>query len=392
MKRSIINSRNRQRWLAGLVVGEIILGALWLGGCVGATQAKAADAAPRASGGVPVSMAKAAVQDVDISLDALGTVTPLNTVTVTSRVAGVLQEVRYTEGQTVKKDDLLAVIDPRPYQAVLAQTEGQLARDQAQLANARLDLDRYRSAVHEHAIPEQQVATQQAVVGADEGVVKIDQGLLDAAQLNVDYTRITSPIEGRVGLRMIDAGNNIPANGTGGLVVITQLQPITVVFTLAQETLPQVMEGMRGGQPLRLEAFDRDHAKAIASGQLLTIDNQVDQASGTYRLKGTFTNDDMALWPGELMSLRLVIGARKNAITVPARAVQQGPNGNYIFVVKPDMTVELRNVEVPQTNQEIAVISKGLSAGEQVVVDGQYRLEAGTKVALQTPDAVKPQI
>jgi multidrug efflux system membrane fusion protein len=287
----------------------------------------------------------------------------------------------------VKKDDLLAVIDPRPYQAALLQAQGQLARDQAQLTNARLDLDRYRTAVREHAIPEQQVATQEAVVSADEGAVKFDQGTVEAAQVNLDYTRITSPINGRAGLRMVDAGNNVAANGTSGLVLLTQLQPITVVFPLAQDYLSQVLTEMKNGQSLRVEAFDRSHPNAVAQGELATIDNQVDPATGTFRLKGTFKNENTALWPGEFVSLRFIVSVRKNALTVPTRSVQRGPKGNYLFVVKADSTVEMRNIDVAQTDQDVAVITKGLNAGEKIVVDGQYRLEQGTKVALQTPQA-----
>ena len=366
------------RFLATKVA--IVLLSLW------STLGRAA--VPPPSSGVPVSAEAAQKRDVDVALDALGTVTPVNTVTVTSRVAGVLQEVHYREGQMVRQNDLLVVIDPRPYEAAVVQAQGQLARDEAQLANARLDLDRYQTAVREHAIPEQQAATQEAVVQADEGVVKLDQGSLQAAELNLTYTRIASPIDGRVGLRLIDAGNNIAANGTSGLVVITQLQPITVVFTLAQENLPQVLDALRRGQPLRVEAFDRAHPAAIAQGVLLTIDNQVDQASGTFRLKATFDNADSSLWPGEFVNVRFIASTLQNAVTLPQRAVQRGPQGAYVFVVKPDLTVEIRNVKIGQSDRGATVIRDGLAAGERVVVDGQYRLEAGTRVALQTPAPV----
>jgi multidrug efflux system membrane fusion protein len=361
------------------LVGAAVLAA----GAAAAWAASTPDAGAKRAGGVPVSSALAETHDVDIALDALGTVTPVSAVTITSRVAGVLKEVHYTEGQMVKENDLLAVIDPRPYQAALVQAQGQLARDQAVLANARLDLDRYRTAAREHAIPEQQVATQEAVVNEDEGIVKLDQGSVDAAQVNVDYTRILSPIDGRAGLRLVDAGNNVAANGTSGLVMITQLSPITVVFTLAQDRLPQVLQAMHRGGALRVEAFDRANPQKVASGQLLTIDNQVEPTSGTFRLKATFTNDDTALWPGEFVTLRFIVGVSKNAVTVPARAVQRGPNGSYVFVINPDLTVTVRKVEVTQSTQDISVIGRGLAAGERIVVDGQYRLEEGTKVALQ---------
>jgi multidrug efflux system membrane fusion protein len=320
---------------------------------------------------------------VEITLDAIGTVTPVCMVTVTSRVTGVLQEVHFSEGQLVKQNDLLAVIDPRPYQAALLQAQGQLEHDKAMLANARIDFDRYRTAYQEHAISEQQLATQAAAVSGYEGTVKLDQGSLDAAQVNVDYTRITSPVDGRVGLRMIDPGNIVSANGTNGLVTITQLKPITVVFTLAQEFLPEVAREIRGGRPIRVDTFDRTQKLPIATGKLLTIDNQIDPATGTMRLKAIFPNEDTALWPGEFVNLRLIVGVRENAVTVPARAVQSGPNGSYLFVVRPDMTVEMRDVVVSQTEPDIAVIGKGLAANERVVVDGQYRLEQGTQVVQQ---------
>jgi multidrug efflux system membrane fusion protein len=205
--------------------------------------------------------------------------------------------------------------------------------------------------------------------------------------VNVDYTRILSPIDGRVGLRMIDAGNIVEANGAKGLVTVAQLRPITVIFTLAQDFLPDVKKEIRGGQPIRVDAFDSTHKQPVARGTLLTIDNQIDPTTGTMRLKGVFPNDDDALWPGEFVNLRLIVGVRENAVTVPARAVQNGPNGSYLFVVKPDMTVEMRDVVVSQSEPDIAVIEKGLSENERVVVDGQYRLEQGTRVVLQSPAA-----
>lgn len=381
MNVSITFHKTCRRWFAGVRAGGIA------GACLATVAlASSPSSAPGHGGGVPVSSATAETHDVDIVLNALGTVTPVSTVTITSRVAGVLKEVHYTEGQMVKENDLLAVIDPRPYQAALTQGQGQLARDQAVLANARIDLDRYRTALREHAIPEQQVATQEAVVNEDEGIVKLDQGSVEAAQVNVDYTRIVAPISGRVGLRMIDPGNNVAANGTSGLVTVTQLQPMTVVFTLAQDYLPQVHRAMQGGGRLRVEAFDRAESQPIASGELLTIDNQVEPATGTFRLKATFANDDTALWPGEFVRLRFVVGVNKNAVTVPTRSVQRGPNGSYVFVIKPDLTVAVRNVEVTQTDEDVSVIGKGLAAGERIVVDGQYRLEEGTRVALQASD------
>jgi multidrug efflux system membrane fusion protein len=308
-------------------------------------------------------------------------------VTLTSRVTGTLTEVLYKEGQRVKRNDVLAVIDPSPYQAALLQAQGQLARDQALLSNARIDLERYRKAYLEHAVPEQQFASQQASVDADEGVVKLDQGTLDAAAVNVAYTRIVSPIDGRAGLRMVDPGNIVSANGTSGLVTIAQIEPITVVFTLSQDFLPAVSKAIASGRTLRVVAFDRAQKTPVAEGELLTIDNQVDPTTGSFRLKAAFANKDEALWPGEFVSVRLVTEVEENAVTVPARAVQSGPNGSFLFIVRPDSTVEMRSVEVDRIEKDVAVIRKGLKDGERIVVDGQYRLEQGSKVVEQAPGA-----
>ncbi len=381
-------SSKRRFWTLGFVAFVAVAAAVWL--LTRPNSAHAASGAPRSAPAIPVTAGTVEVHDVDIVLRALGTVTPISSAVITSRVAGVLQEIHYTEGQMVKQNDLLAVIDPKPYAAALAQAQGQLTRDQAVLANARIDLERYQTALQEHAIPEQQVATQQAIVGEAEGSVKLDQASVEAAQINLDYTRILSPINGRVGLRTTDLGNNVLANGSTGIVTVTQLQPITVTFTLPQDALAQVAPAMRSGQELRLEAYDRTNPKPLAEGHLLTIDNQVDPATGTFRLKGAFANEDTTLWPGEFVNLRFVVGVRKAALTVPSRAVQRGPNGSYIFVIKPDLSVDIRNVDVVQNDQNIAVIAKGVSAGDRIVVDGQYRLEAGSKVAVQPSPTPTP--
>jgi membrane fusion protein, multidrug efflux system len=364
-------------WSFGPLLIAVVLG-------LSPSRSGAAPAKTPAGATVPVTMTVATSRNVDVVLDAIGTVTPLSSVTVTSRVSGVLEEVHYTEGQMVKKDDLLAVIDPRPYAAALAQAKGQLARDEAQLANARLDLQRYRAAVEQHAVPEQQAAAAEAAVHAGEGTVQFDRGLVETAQINLDYTRIQSPINGRVGLRMLDPGNIVTANGPAGLVTVTQLAPISVVFTLSQEFLPQVLAGMRGGTPLRVQAYDRSSSKtSAADGVLLTIDNQIDQTTGTFRLKATFPNQDTALWPGEFVNLRFTVAVHQNAVTVPSRAVERGPDGSYVYVINSDMRVGLRNVETTSAGDGLTVIEKGVQPGEHVVLDGQYRLEEGTKVVVQ---------
>lgn len=373
-------SRTKRNWIIGLGLVIIVVVAWRL--APNAQHASAKPANARAAT-VPVTMEPAGRRDIDITLHALGTVTPQATVLITSRVAGILQEVHFQEGQQVKKGDLLAVIDPRPYAAALAQAQGQLARDRAQLANARIDLERYQAAAQRHAIPEQQAATQQAVVHADEGTVQLDTASVQAAQVNLDYTRITSPIDGRTGLRNIDPGNNVPANGTAGIVTITQLQPITVVFTLPQDDLSRVVTGMAAGGALRVQAFDRTTEQPVSEGKLLTIDNQIDPATGTFRLKAIFANAETRLWPGEFVSLRFVVGVRKGAVTLPARAVQRGPKGDFVYVIKADNTVELRPIDTIATDEGVVVVTQGLQAGEHVVIDGQYRLENGTRVAVQ---------
>src|ERR1017187_2468281 len=262
---------------------------------------------PAAPAGIPVSSAPARAGNIDILLDALGTVTPVYTVTVTSRVAGELKEIRFQEGQMVKKNDLLAVIDPRPYDAVLAQAKGQLAREQALLKNARLDLSRYQNAYEQHAIPEQQLATQQALVEQDMGVVELDQGNLASAQVNVDYTQIASPIDGRVGLRSVDPGNIVSADGTVGLATITQLQPITVIFNIAEDDLSRVEEQIAAGQTLRVYALDRSQQRTLAQGSLITLDNQINLATGTVRARATFPNLKNELFPNPFVNARILL-------------------------------------------------------------------------------------
>jgi multidrug efflux system membrane fusion protein len=371
-------TRQKNLLVAGATIVVVLSGVIW-----GVNHARSKARAGMGRPAVLVTIASAQRENVDISLDALGTVTPLAMVTLTSRVTGVLTEVHYREGQMVKQNDLLAVVDPRPYDAALLQAQGQLARDEAMLANAKIDRGRYQKAFLDHAIPEQQLENQEAVVSEFEGIVKLDQGNLDAAQVNVEYTRIVSPIDGRVGLRLVDPGNIVTANGTTPLVTIAQIQPITVIFTLSQDYLATVAAAMGKGRPLKAEAFDRTKAEPVAQGQLLTIDNQVDPATGTIRLRASFPNENQALWPGEFVHIRLVTGTSENAVTVPERAVQRGPDGSYLFVVKPDMTAEMRTVEVGQLDHGVVVIRKGLAVGERVVVDGQYGLEQGSRVTQQ---------
>jgi multidrug efflux system membrane fusion protein len=345
---------------------------------------------PVASAGIPVSASVATLGSIDIFLDALGTVTPVSTVTVTSRVAGELTEVHFQEGQMVKKSDLLAVIDPRPYAALLLQAQGQLARDQALLKNARLDLSRYQNAYEQHAIPEQQLATQQALVEQDMGVVALDEGNLAAAQVNVDYTHIVSPIDGRVGLRSVDPGNIVAADGTTGLATITQLQPITVIFNIAEDDLSQVAEQVASGRTLRVDALDRSQQHAIAQGALLTLDNQINLTTGTVRARATFPNLKNELFPNQFVNARLLVKTLTQVDLVPAAAIQRNTDAAFVYVVQPDSTVQSRDVKIVATEGELAAVT-GVKPGEQLVTDGFDKLQSGTRIVIRQAPAPPAQ-
>ena len=343
-------------------------------------------AKPPAPAAIPVSAALAKTGDIDIYLDALGIVTPVSTVTLTSRVAGELTEVDYKEGQPVKKGDLLAVVDPRPYQAMLVQAEGQLARDEAMLKNARLDLVRYQNAFEQHAIPQQQLATQQALVDQDAGVVQLDQGNLASAQVNVDYTRIVSPIDGRVGLRGVDPGNIVTAEGTTALATITQLQPITVIFNISEDDLGQVTEQTSAGQSLRVDALDRAQQHKLAQGNLITVDNQINPATGTVRARATFPNLRNELFPNQFVNARLLVRTLAKVELVPAASIQRNNDAAFVYVVQPDGTVKSRDVKVLATESGITAVT-GVKDGEQLVTDGFDKLQSGSKIVVRDPQA-----
>jgi len=346
-----------------------------------------AKAGPQRPGGRVVSVVAvpARVADMPVYLDGLGTVTAINTVTVRSRVDGQLVAVGYREGQLVRQGDLLAQIDPRPFQVQVQQQEGQLAKDEAALKNARLDLARYQALLKEDAVSRQQLDTQVATVNQLEGTIKTDEAQVANARLNLAYSRITSPIPGRVGLRLVDPGNMVHASDPNGLLVITQLQPIAVVFTLPADQLPPVMAGMAKGDKLRVEAWDRERKKMLDTGSLEAVDNQVDDTTGTVRLKGLFTNEGYGLFSNQFVNARLLVDTLHGAVIIPTAALQRSPQGTYAWVVKPDSTVDMRTVTVAHTEGEDTAIGSGVAAGEPVVTDGVDNLQPGAKVTTAPP-------
>jgi membrane fusion protein, multidrug efflux system len=377
-----IYRRRRYWWLWLLLVG--FLGWLVFNHLVKTRKSEGPGSGMRpAPTSVLVTAAAAQKGDIGIYLTGLGTVTPISTVTVKSRVDGELIRVLYKEGQIVQKGQLLAEIDPRPFQAQLTQAQGQLMRDQAQLKNARVDLERYRVLTSQDSIAEQQYATQKSLVNQLEGTVKFDQGQIDTAKLQLSYSRITAPESGRVGLRPVDPGNIVHATDANGLLVITQLEPITVIFTIPEDSLEPVLDKVRAGVQLPVEAYNREGTRKLATGTLLTMDNQIDPNSGTVRLRAKFANKNHILFPNQFVNARLLVETRHGVTLVPTAAIQRGAQGTFVFLIRPDNTVTVRQVKVGPSEKDETAIDEGLVPGDNVVVEGTERLREGSKIGLK---------
>ncbi len=347
--------------------------------------APAADPVNRPSGaGVPVTAAAARLADVGVYISGLGSVVSLNTVNVKSRVDGQLMEIHFREGQSVTRGDLLATIDPRPFQVQLIQAEGQMARDLELLKNARLDNERYKLLWEQDSIPRQQLDTQEALVRQYAAAVKIDQGLIDSANLQLTYCRITAPVSGRIGLRLVDPGNIVHAADTNALVVITQLEPISVVFPVPEDNLPQVLGKLKSGAALQVEAYDREQKLKLATGTLLTVDNQIDPATGTIKLKAVFPNKNNALFPNQFVNASLLLEVRRASVVVPSAAIQRGPGGPFVYRVNPAaQTVRVQPVTLGVIQGDDVAVTAGLSSGDPVVVTGSEALRDGSSVAVK---------
>jgi len=391
-------------WLWILVLGVVVLGGWYYRNSRNAAataDAAAPGTAGKGKGGfgaggavVPVVVTAAQRGDLPVYFNGLGTVTAFNTVTVRSRVDGQLISIAFKEGQFVHEGDLLAQIDPRPFQVQLAQAVGQLAKDQAQRRDAEVNLERFKLLFKEGVIPQQQLDTQAALVGQFDGAIASDQSQIDNAKLQLTYSRITAPISGRIGLRLVDAGNIVHASDTTGLLVITQLQPISVIFSLPQDQLPDVNAKLRSGVQLVVDAYDRDDTAKIASGKLQTIDNQIDSTTGTYKLKSVFANADNSLFPNQFVNVHLLVDTKHNLTIVPAAAIQRGPQGTYVYAVAKDSAnkdtiSKITPVTIAQTTGDSVGVSAGLNAGDLVVIDGQDKLQDGTKINPSTSSGGK---
>jgi multidrug efflux system membrane fusion protein len=382
-------------WILGVIV--VLAGTYWyfhsaggrgaveaLGGAAGGHGGRPGENNPDQI--IPVVVSTATRGDLPVFFNGLGTVTAYNTVTIRSRVDGQIVKINFTEGQMVHEGESLVEIDPRPYQVQLEQAEGQLAKDQAQLRDVQVDYDRYQQLFKAGVIPKQQVDTQQAQVGQFMGSIKADQAAIDNAKLQITYSHVTAPISGRVGLRLVDIGNIVHATDTTGLLVITQLQPIAVIFSLPQDQLSQVIGKLHGAGPLPVEAYDRDNTTKIATGRLLTIDNQIDTTTGTYKLKAVFSNDKDTLFPNQFVNIHLLVDTKRNVTIVPATAIARGPQGTYVYLTQKNSRVKIQPVTVTLNSGNSVAIGKGLRAGDTVVIDGQDKLQDGSRIEARTPN------
>ena len=385
--------RRRRLWvwlsLCILLVLGLVAYVVW-SNIAAAKSATAAKAAAKGPPPIPVVAATSHKGDIGVYYSGLGAIIPFETVTVRSRVDGQLMSIRYREGDTIHKGDLLVEVDDGPYQAALTQAEGQLIRDQALLDNARIDLTRYQTLVPQHAIPEQQLATQLALVHQDEGVVKLDQGQIQSAKVNLAYCKIAAPVTGRIGLRLVDLGNIVQATDTNGLVVITQMDPISAIFTISEDQLQVVLQKMAAGQALEVDAYNRDDKTKLAQGSLTTLDNQIDPTTGTLKLRATFQNAKGTLFPNQFVNVRLLVQEKHGVTLVPTAAVQRNSQATYVYVVKADSTVTVRSIAIGTTEGDDSEVTSGLVPGEVVVMTGVDKLEEGTKVNAQIPSANPP--
>lgn len=375
---------HRGRWVVVAILVLLALGGLWWyehAKSVAAAKAASAKAAKAAAAGTPVVAVPATKGNIGVYVTGLGAITPIYTVTVKSRVDGQLMSVHFKEGDLVKEGDPLIEIDPRPYEAAVIQAQGALVRDTALLANARVDLVRYTTLVAQDAVPEQTLATQRALVAQYEGTVTNDQGVLDAAKVNVVYCHIASPLTGIVGLRLVDPGNIVHAADTNGMIVITQIQPISVIFPISEDQLPPVLQKVRAGQKLTVDAWDRELKNKLSSGTLSNLDNLIDQTTGTLKLRATFDNENRALFPNQFVNARLLQQEKTGVTLLPSAAVQRNTNNTYVYLIQANNTVTVRNIKIGTTEGDQSEITSGLAPGDKVVMTGVDKLQEGSKVA-----------